>query len=71
MNIDTTGPQYQALLDGIDTLESTLTARWPLFKRLPAAQKIAWLQRDPLLRRALRFVRDHRKRVQGLEESLT
>jgi hypothetical protein len=70
LNIDTTSQQYQNLLAGIDTLETQLAERWPMFRRLPRAQKVVWLQRDPLLRRALRFVDDHADRVGDLREEL-
>ena len=53
MVIDTTTGQYTQLLNGLATLRSVLAPRVIAIMKLPRDQQLAWLQRDPLLRRTI------------------
>lgn len=55
INIDTRNPQYVSLLDGLATLRDVLAPQIKLLRQLPRDKQRAWLQRDPLLRRAIRL----------------
>ena len=58
IDIDTTDPTYQQFHNGLASLRTYLTPRVKLLRKLPRANQKAWLQRDPLMRRAFRFSLD-------------
>lgn len=59
LNIDTTSAQYQNLLNGLSTLRTVMGPRVNmLVKMLKKNEEVKvqqWLNRDPLLRRCIRF----------------
>jgi len=61
IEIDTTDPQYQQLLNGLETLKTVLAPRIKLLLRLRKQERMGlvrqWLQRDPLMRETLRLAR--------------
>lgn len=63
INIDTTGVEYQRLLGGLAALRAVLTPSIRLLMQLPPAKQKQWLQRDPLLRRAILFARELTEKV--------
>ena len=58
LNIDTSSPQYTALNNGLDTLRTVLTPRVKILRDLPPDKQRLWLQRDPLMLKFVRMVRD-------------
>ncbi len=54
VNIDTTDPQYQQYLTGLDNLRTLMIPRLKAFDKLGKAKQHWWLQRDPLLRKLLK-----------------
>ena len=54
INIDTTNPQYQQYLNGLDSLRTLMLPRLRAFDKLGEAKQRWWLQRDPLLRKLLK-----------------
>jgi hypothetical protein len=64
--IDTSSPQYQAYLNGIDTIRAYYTPKLKLFAKMPRDKQKLWLQRDPLLRKLLKLSFDlMRKSISG------
>lgn len=55
LNIDTTKLAYQAQLSGFDTLQYHMIPKLKMFAKLPEEKQRWWLQRDPLLRKIIRF----------------
>ena len=55
VQIDTTSPQYQQYLNGLDSLRTLMAPRFVLFAKLPKAKQKLWLQKDPLFRRILKM----------------
>ena len=69
LNINTTDQQYISLVNGIDTLDSQMIARKD-FMKLPKEKKILWLQRDPLLKKALLFAEKYASYTEAIREEL-
>lgn len=59
LDIDTTSAQYQNLLNGLSTLRTVMGPRVKLLvtmlKKNEEVKVKQWLDRDPLLRRCIRF----------------
>jgi len=64
--------QYQSLCTGLDTLQTVMTPRLKLFKKLPLSAKKQWLKKDILLRKTLKLLRDGADYIEAArEEDLT
>ena len=70
INIDTQSVQYQNYLNGLATLENEMLARVPLFKKLSTANKIIWLDRDPLFKNILKFINRYSDQVDKVREEI-
>ncbi len=56
MIIDTTSNQYQQLYIGLATLTDVLSPRIKMLGKLSTDKQVAWIQKDPLLKRYLKMV---------------
>lgn len=55
VNIDTTNPQYQQYLNGLNDLRTLIVPQLKAFATLGEEKQRWWLQRDPLLRKLLKI----------------
>ena len=69
--INTTTPQYQAMLTGLGTLDNQTVVKILRFRKLSLVKKRQWLQRDPLFKATLQFVLKYDDVVQRIREDLT
>ena len=67
-NINTSAPAYQNAEDVLDFLLANIDDRLERFWYLPKAQKIDWLQRDPVFRKVLKLA--HKKKVRKVIDRL-
>lgn len=55
INIDTTSARYQSYLTGLTSLKEDMLPRFKAFSKLSREKQLWWLQRDPLMKRILKF----------------
>lgn len=56
MKIDTTSAKYQNYMTGLSNLKKDMLPQFEAFSKLSREKQRWWLQRDPLMRRVLKFM---------------
>lgn len=55
LDIDTTSARYQNYMTGLSNLKEDMLPLFKAFSKLSREKQLWWLQRDPLMRRILKF----------------